>query len=157
MQFTTSFFLALIGSYVSAAPPAPSCIVPQIYFTSLPKDFTLSVLVPGPSTSTNQASWPLQLSPPNPSKSVTSIPVISRNKIASPTFRLVNQTLVTADGGFPAILSPSLAIFPPPPQGIEFGGPGETEAQFGAVYSCDNTGQRYIKLVPESGIIIFPH
>lgn len=157
MQFTTSFFLALVGSYVSAAPPAPSCVVPQIYFTSLPEDFTLSVLVPGRSTAANEASWPLQLSPPNPSESVTSIPIISRNRMASPTFRLVNQTLVTADGGFPAILSPGIAIFPPPPQGFEFGGPGETEAQFGAIYSCDNRGQQYIKLVPESGIIVFPH
>ncbi|KAF7503114.1 hypothetical protein GJ744_004323 [Endocarpon pusillum] len=72
--------------------------------------------------------------------------------MASPTFRLVNQTLVTAVGDFPAILSPSIAIFPPPPQGFEFGGPGETVAQFGAVYSCDNTGKQYIKLATESGI-----
>ncbi|KAF7503780.1 hypothetical protein GJ744_003272 [Endocarpon pusillum] len=79
MQFTTSFFLALIGSYVSAAPAAPS-----------------------------------------------------------------------SDGDFPAILSPSIAIFPPPPQGFEFGGPGETVAQFGAFYACDSTGKQYIKLATES-------
>lgn len=154
MQFTTSFFLALIGSYVSAAP-APSCIVPAIYFTSLPNDFAISVLVPGPSKSTNQASWALQLSP-SPSTDVTSIPIITRNRMASPTFRLVNQTLVTANGGFPAILSPGITIFPPPPQGIEFGGPGDAEALFGAIYSCDSTGQQYLKLVPDSGMIIFP-
>jgi hypothetical protein len=154
MQFATSLFLALIGIFYSAAAaPAPTCIVPQIYFTSLPKDFTISALVRGPSTSTTQASWPLQLSPRNPSKSVTSIPIISRTRIASPTFRLVNETLVTAEGGWPAILSPSIAIFPPPLQGFEFGGPGETPAKFGAIYACDTTGQQYVKLVADQGII----
>jgi hypothetical protein len=154
MQIATSLFLALIGIFSSvAAAPAPTCIVPEIYFTSLPKDFTISALVRGPSTSTTQASWPLQLSPRNPSKSVTSIPVISRTRIASPTFRLVNETLITAEGGWPAILSPSIAIFPPPLQGFEFGGPGETPAKFGAIYDCDTTGQQYVKLVAVQGII----
>ncbi len=155
MQFTTSLFLALVGSYVSAAPPAPSCVVPQIFFTSLPNDFTLSVLVSGPGKSNNQATWALQLDPRDPSETVTSIPIISNTRIASPTFRLVNQTLVTTKGAFPAIGSPGILIFPPPLQGFEFGGPGETPLQFGAIYACDNTGRQYVQLVADSGNTIF--
>lgn len=155
MQFTTSLFLALIGSYVSAAPPAPSCIVPQIFFASLPNDFTLSVLVPSRGRPRIQDSWALNLSPRNPSETVTSVPVITRTRIAEPKFRLVNQTLVTADGGFPAIGSPGILIFPPPLLGFEFGGPGKTPRSFGAVFACDATGKQYVKLVADSGNIIF--
>lgn len=158
MQFANSFLLAFIGVLYSAAAapvpddnPAASCVVPQIFFDSLPNPFTISVLVPGPSTSTNQASWALQLSPRNPSETVASDPVISLTKILSPSFRLVNQTLVTADDGFPADLLPVITIFPPPLQGFQFGGPlaGETPGTFGAIYACDTTGQVFLKLVAD--------
>ncbi|KAF7503391.1 hypothetical protein GJ744_003913 [Endocarpon pusillum] len=153
MQFTTSLFLALIGSYVSAAP-APSCSVLDIFFTSLVNDFTLSVLIPSQGRPGTQDSWALLLDPRDPSETVTSVPIISRTRIAQPTFRLVNQTLVTAEGGFPAIGSPGITIFPPPLQGWEHGGPGETPLSFGAVYACDATGQQYIKLVADSGFAL---
>ena len=161
MQLNIPLLLAFIGLFSSAAPsPTPqlekpsSCVVPQIYFTSLPNPFTLAALVPGPSTSTWQASWPVQLSPRDPSKEVTSKPIISQTKIAPPSFKLVNQTLITADDRFPADLWPVIAIFPPPLQGFGFGGPnaGDTAGEFGAVYSCDSTGQQILKLVASQGI-----
>lgn len=158
MQFANSFLLAFIGVlYSAAAVPVPdddlaaTCIVPAIFFNSLPKPFTISGLVPGPSTSTSQDFWEVQLSPRDPSKTVASKPVISRTKIVSPSFRLDNQTLVTADDGFPADLLPVPKIFPPPLQGFQFGGPsaGKTAGSFGAVYDCDATGQIFLKLVAD--------
>jgi hypothetical protein len=133
MQLAIPFLFALFGVYSATASPDPqdegsrdSCIVPEIFFTSLPNPFTLAALVPGPSTSTQQASWPVQLSPRAPSKEVISKPIISkpiiskpiiskpiiskpiisRTKIMTPSFRLVNETLVTAEGDFPPPIYP---------------------------------------------------
>jgi hypothetical protein len=164
MQLALSLLLAFTGVFSSAAASptpqtesSPPCIVPQIFFTSLPDAFTLSALLPGPSTSTQQLSWPVQLSPRDPSKEVTSIPVISRTKILPPSFKLVNETLITANNDIPADLSPTIAIFPPPLQGFTFGGPnaGDTAGKFGAIYSCDSTGQQILKLVADRGIVLF--
>lgn len=162
MQFATWLFLGLIGNFYSAVAAQASdanpesCIVPQVLFVSLPNPFTISVLVPDPSSSTSQATWALQLSPRDPSNTVASAPVISNTRIASPTFRLENQTLVTADDGFPARILPSIAIFPPPLTAFEFGGPyaEESRGTFSAIYDCDTTGQQFVKLVPDRGIFI---
>ena len=159
MKLQTSLLLAFIGIISSAsASPAPlpqsskpgPCIVPQIYYTSLPKAFKLSALLPGPSTSTQQRSTPVQLNPRDPSKTVISDPVISFTKIVPPSFRLVDGALVTDKGSFPAQLSPIIAIFPPPHQPFTFGGKDAgSPAKWGAVYACDNTGTQILKLVPD--------
>ena len=155
MQLTNAFvpIVGVIATVVSATPTPkpPPCIVPQVLLTSLPKPFTVSVLTAGPSTTTQQASWPLHLSPPKPSKEKESVPVISNAKIAQPTFKLVNQTLL-ADG-FTADLQPTITIFPPPLQGFDFGGPAaaDTPGKFGAAYACDSQGNQILRLVPDGG------
>ena len=133
----------------AAAVPHRPCIVPQIFFTSLPNDFILSALISGPSTSTGQASIPVRLDPPTPSKEKESVPIISRVRIASTRFQLVNQTLVASD--FTAHKDPTIAIFPPPLSGFGFGGSNVTPAKYGAAYACDSTGRQILTLRPDNG------
>jgi hypothetical protein len=167
MQLDISLLLAFVGLLSStAAAPGPAsdaeparprpCIVPEVFFTSLEKPFTLDALVPGRSNSTHQASWPVQLSPHTPTKKVISVPVISHTRIAQPKFRLVNQTLLSVNGGFPARRGSTIEPFPLPPQPFEFGGREGVESgeMFGAVYSCDSTGRQILKLVPGEGNLL---
>ena len=158
MYFTKTLLLlasTLVPAFsvpVADAEPADTkaCIVPQIFFTSLAKPFTLAALTPGPSTSAGQASIPVRVTPP-PTKEKAGVPIISRAKIASTSFQLVNGTLV-ADG-FAAHTQPSIAIFPPPLTGFDFGGlaADNQPAKFGASYACDSTGKQILRLVSDNG------
>lgn len=159
MQLYIPSLLALTGLLtLTAAAPAsekgPECIVPAVYYSTLENPFSLDALVPASSTPTQQDSWFILLDPRDPTKKVQSAPVLSHTKIAPPSFRLDNGTLLTVDGGFPARLSPTIQIFPPVLQPFVFGGPfpSNSEAKFGAIYSCDSTGRPFLKLVTEDGM-----
>ncbi len=167
MQLDISLLVALVGlaSATAATPTLASdaepdrprpCSVPEIFFLGLEKPFTLDALVPEGSSSTHQASWPVQLSPHTPTEEVISVPVISQTRIAQPEFKLVNRTLVSVDGGFPARRGITIQPFPLPPQPFEFGGREGVEGGeiFGAAYSCDSTGRQFLKLIPGEGNVL---
>lgn len=149
----TPVLLAFLISTTAAAPQAeaaPGCIVPLVIFESLSKPFTLAALIPGPSTSTSQASIPVRITPFTPTKKTSSKPIISRAKIASTQFKLQNGKLIAA--GFKAELLPSLAIFPPPLEAFVFGGNSPTSPiNFSAGYACDSTGDVFLELLVEQG------
>ena len=106
---------AAASSPADASTAAPACIVPEIFFNSLPSPFTLSVLAPNPSD-----AFPVRLSPAAPTVDTPAVPVLGAAGAAPAQFRLENGTLL-ADG-FAAHNQPGIEVFPPPLRGFEFGG-----------------------------------
>lgn len=137
---STAAATASPASDADLARPRP-CRVPEIFFIPLEQPFTFDALVPERSSSTHQDSWPVQLTSHTPTEEVISVPVISQTRIAQREIRLVNQTLLSVNGGFPARLGSMIEPFPPPPQPFQFGRSTGAEggAKFGAVYSCGST------------------
>lgn len=145
------------GKSLVAAAPTPQgtqpldCVVPQIFFNSLDDEFSISVLTP-PQIQSYDAQepveWSLFLEPSVPTEETISSPIISGRQLEAPKFRLVNQTLVTVEGDFPATLLSTITIFPPVLSGFSFGGPDVgADAVFGAVYDCEADGEVFLKLI----------
>jgi hypothetical protein len=155
MQLTSIVLVAL-----AAALSTAECIVPQIFFTSLPDSFTLSLLPKGERAmaETSTSEFSVLLDPRTPSDETASVPVLTETRIAQPTFRLENQTLIAEETGYTARLLPNIEIFPPPLQAFEFGGPDDqlVTAVFGAVYACDADGNGIVVLVPDQGMLAIP-
>jgi hypothetical protein len=149
--FLTSI-LALLFSTITAAP-APAvpeiCVVRPIAFSTIASPFTLSALTltAEDPNNNNNIEWPVQLDPPSATR--TTEPFISRTKIAQPLFRLTNGNLTT--GGtdhdqFAAYFGPTIQIFPPVLQPVQFGGISSASPGFSAVFNCDAEGNTFLEL-----------
>ena len=143
--FLIASFLALFS--ITTAAPAPAddvpgdCIVPAIAFTTIEEPFSLTALIDKPID-----QWWVQLQSPSADRETE--PFITRAKIAPSYFRLTNGTL-TAGGAdhneFPAYFGPTIAIFPPVLEPLQFGGFASPE-DFFAGYACDAKGKIYLEL-----------
>ncbi|KAI9653956.1 MAG: hypothetical protein M1831_005641 [Alyxoria varia] len=155
MQFTlyaSALLAGLTPLGVQGAPQAPSepgCIVPLVLFTTLPNEFTISVI---PKT-TQPNIWDFELVPGQPSKKQRVHPVLTHGIVPGPKFTLKNTTLATAKGNFRGYVLPNPESFAPMLSKFVFGGKRPRDArdlELAAGYTCDAEGNSYLELRTEA-------
>lgn len=141
MHTPTAILLTSLLTLFSPISAVPACVVPDVAVTTLNKPFTLTAIDP-------KSSWSVLLQTPSATKETQ--PYISHTKIAPALFRLTdgNLTTVGAKGQtFSAHFGPTIDIFPPVLQPLQFGGDDEAELKFHGAYGCDSlTGKTVLKL-----------
>lgn len=145
--FILTSVLALFSTTSAAPAPAETtttagCSALTIVYSTVEKPFALTAL---PDDSI--FSWSVFLRSTSASQVVE--PYISLVKLPLPSFRLTNGTLTTGGADsleFPAFFGPTIDIFPPVLQPLQFGGPSSTPAEFYVKPSCDVEDNGYLEL-----------